>query len=114
VLIGNIGKDIEMRATQSGKTVGGFSLATSEKKGQTDWHNITVWEPLDWIQAGCVKGAKIAVEGRISYRSWDDKQGNKRYATDIVAYRIELLDKRPDSGQNRGGDDEPPMPTDEW
>lgn len=101
-LIGNIGKDPEIRMTNNGKKVAKFSLATTDKFGDnvnTDWHNITVWEKLaDVVEKFVRKGSQVYIEGRISYRSYDDSEGNKRYSTDIIANSLQLLGKKEQSG----------------
>lgn len=103
ILVGNLGKDPEIRAMESGTKVATFSLATSEsyknKEGQkvdaTEWHNIVAWSGLaDLAEKFMKKGSKIYLEGKIRSRNWDDKEGNKRYITEIVAASITLLDKR--------------------
>lgn len=102
-LIGNTGKDPEIRTTGSGYKVASFSLATSEhfkdKQGtrqtETQWHNIVVWGPLAEICEKYVKkGQMIYVDGKVQYRSYDDKDGNKRYVTEINASNIQMLEKR--------------------
>lgn len=110
-LIGNLGADPELKYTQSGQAVLRLRLATTEsyvnrageRQQRTDWHSITVWgkrgEALNNILS---KGRSICVEGRIQYRQWDDKDGNKRTSTDIVATNIVLL------GSGRGRDSGPP------
>lgn len=100
ILIGNLGADPELRFTQGGQPVLSLRLATTssypnkagERQERTEWHTVVVWgaraEALHKILA---KGRSIGVEGRIQYRSWDDKEGHKRNATDIVANNILLL-----------------------
>jgi single-strand DNA-binding protein len=109
ILIGNLGMDPELRYTQSGTAVLRLRLATTEtfmnrereKQERTDWHTIVVWgnrgEALSKILG---KGRSIGVEGRIQTRSWDDKEGHKRYTTEIVASNIVLL------GSGRGASNE--------
>lgn len=93
-LIGNVGKDPEVITTQSGKQIAKFSLATSDGEN-TQWHNIIAWEKTAEIISKYVhKGNKLAIIGRITYRSWDDKEGVKRYSTEIIAERVELLPNR--------------------
>ena len=107
-LIGHLGKDPEVRHLEGGNTVANFPLATSEsyttkdgnKVDQTEWHNIVIWRKLAEIAEKYLKkGSLIYLEGRIRTRSWDDKEGNKRYITEIVAINFQMLDKREDSGQ---------------
>lgn len=104
MLIGNLGKDPELRYTTSGVAVATFSLATNESwkdqdgnlQERTEWHNIVAWKKLaeicgEWLK----KGKKIYVEGRIQTRSYDDKNtGAKKYMTEIVADNIIMLDSK--------------------
>jgi len=117
ILIGNLGSDPEVRYTQSGTAVANFNIATSEKwKGQdgewqeqTEWHRIVVWAKLAEICGEYLsKGSKVYIEGRIQTRSWDDKDGNKRYTTEIVAREMKMLDSK--GASSGGGYEEPPMP----
>ncbi|MEW6016332.1 MAG: single-stranded DNA-binding protein [Candidatus Zixiibacteriota bacterium] len=100
ILIGNLGKDPDLRYTPAGQPVATFSLATSEKwrdkdgvmQDRTEWHNIVVWgKPAEMAKEYLSKGRQVYVEGRIQTRNWDDKEGNKRYTTEIVAQRIQFL-----------------------
>jgi len=109
ILIGNVGQDPEVRHLDKDVTVANFSLATSEsytaKSGEkvttTEWHNIVVWRGLAKVVEQYVnKGDKLYIEGRIRTRSWDDKDGNKRYTTEIYADNLEMLTPR---GQSSGG-----------
>ncbi len=109
ILIGHLGKDPEVRHLDGNNVVANFSLATTEsymgKDGnrvdQTEWHNIVVWKGLAEIADKYLKkGSLIYLEGRIRTRSWDDKEGNKRYTTEIVANNFTMLDKK---GDNNGG-----------
>ncbi|MBI5015401.1 MAG: single-stranded DNA-binding protein [Deltaproteobacteria bacterium] len=102
ILLGNVGKDPEIRYTQSGTAVATFSLATSDRKkgpdGQwadhTEWHNIVAWEKTAEVCSQYVKkGSQIYVEGKIQTRKWQDKEGNNRYTTEIVANQLVLLGK---------------------
>jgi len=108
ILIGNLGKDPELRYTPSGQPVASFSLATSErwndKNGQrqerTEWHNIVAWGKLAELSNQYLKKGRSAyIEGRISTRSWDDKDGNKKYRTEIVATQIQFLSSGGTGGQ---------------
>ncbi|HVH86875.1 MAG TPA: single-stranded DNA-binding protein [Terriglobales bacterium] len=104
ILIGNLGKDPEIKYTPSGTAVAKFSLATNEnykdKSGQwqerTEWHNIIAWERLAEIVGEYVKkGSKLYIEGRLQTSSWDDKEsGQKKYKTEIVANNLVLLSGR--------------------
>ena len=109
MLIGNLGKDPEVRFTASGQAVASFSLATSEKfKGKsgeweerTEWHNITLWGKLAEIAGEYLsKGKTIYVEGRLQTRKWQDKSGNDRYTTDIVGDKMQMLSAK---GERSGG-----------
>jgi len=100
ILIGNCGKDPEIRTTSAGKKVATFSLATSdnrkndkgEKVTTTMWHNIVAWSPLAEVMESYVKkGQQLYIEGRINYRDYTDKDGNKRYITEIVANTIQMV-----------------------
>lgn len=104
-LIGRVGKPVEIRTTDNSK-VASFTLATSERfkdrngevKEQTEWHNIVVWGKLaDVCEKYVQKGSTLYVEGKLRTRSWDDKDGNKRYITEILASAIQLLDKKENS-----------------
>jgi len=115
MLIGNLGKDPEIRYTQAGSAVANFSLATTDrwtdKQGnrqeKTEWHDIVVFDRLaDLAQNYLNKGKSIYVEGRLQTRSWEDQQGQKRYRTEVVANVIQFLDSKTsdgDSGGSRGG-----------
>lgn len=115
ILVGNLGKDPEMTTFDSGvkKTV--FSLATSEsykakdgsKVDQTEWHNIVLWGSLAEIAEKYLhKGSKIYLEGKLRYRSYDDKDGIKRYITDIQGDTFTMLDSK--QGSNDPGPTPPP------
>lgn len=108
ILVGRLGKDPEVRHLENNSVVANFSLATSEvyrdKQGnkveQTEWHNIVVWRRLAEIAEKFLrKGSMIYIEGKIRSRSWDDKEGNKRYTTEIVADNFQMLDKASDRGE---------------
>jgi len=113
ILIGNLGKDPEVKYTPSGTPVAKFSLATNERykdKGgewqdRTEWHNIVAWQRLAEIVGEYVKkGSKIYIEGRLQTSSWEDKQsGEKKYKTEIVASDLVLLSGRGEGGDHEGG-----------
>ena len=112
MLIGNLGKDPEVRYTASGQAVTGFSLATSEKfKGKngeweerTEWHNITLWGKLAEIAGEYLsKGKTVYIEGRLQTRKWQDKSGNDRYTTEIVGDKMQMLSAKGD-GPRRGAE----------
>lgn len=112
ILIGNLGKDPELRSTPSGTPVAKFTLATNDrykdKEGQwqdrTEWHNITAWARTAEIAAEYLKkGGKVYIEGSLRTHSWDDKQtGQKKYMTEIVVNDLVLLGGRGEAGG--GGD----------
>ena len=100
ILIGNLGKDPEIRYTPQGAAVCNFSLATSRawkdkdgnKKEETDWHNIVAFGKLAEICGEYLsKGRQVYIGGRIQTRSWDDKDGNKKYTTEIIADEMQML-----------------------
>jgi single-strand DNA-binding protein len=107
ILVGYVGNDPEVKYLDSGTPVANFRLATSEnytnkageKVSQTEWHNIVLWRSLAGIAEKYVKkGTQVYIEGRIRTRSWDDRDGNKRYTTEIVADNMQLMGRRGDSG----------------
>lgn len=108
ILVGNLGKDPELRYTPSGAAVASFGIATTEKfkdrdgnrQEKTEWHNIIAWRQLaeicgKWLK----KGSQVYCEGKIQTRSYDDRDGNKRYITEIVIHEMKMMGGRPDSGQ---------------
>jgi len=116
ILIGNLGKDPEIRYTQGGEPIANFSLATSEnwtdKSGQkqerTEWHRVEVFgKTAQVVRDYCTKGKQVYLEGSIRYDEWTDKDGNKKYMTKIrisgPGSRLVLLGSRGDGG-GRGGD----------
>ena len=107
ILVGHLGKDPEVRHLEGNTSVATFTLATSEsyttkdgrKVAQTEWHNIVAWRGLADIAAKYLqKGKQVYIEGKLRSRSYDDKEGNKRYITEIVAENITLLGKRDNEG----------------
>ena len=109
ILVGNVGKDPEVRHLDSGVAVANFPMATSEsyvaKSGDkvttTEWHNIVLWRGLaDVAEKYVTKGRQLYIEGRIRTRSYDDKDGNKRYITEIYGDVLQLLGSRSDGQQN--------------
>ena len=100
ILVVNLGRDAELRYTPGGAAVATLNLATTEvwndKQGQkqekTEWHRVVLWgKQAESLKEYLVKGKQIYVEGRLQTRQWDDKEGNKRYTTEIKADRITLL-----------------------
>ena len=107
ILIGNLGKDPELRYTPSGKAVATFSLATTErwtgqdgqKNEATTWHNIVAWgKQAEVIKEYLSKGRQVYIEGRIANRSYDDKDGNKRYISEVVVQNFQFLGNKGNSG----------------
>jgi single-strand DNA-binding protein len=113
ILVGNLGKDPEVKFTPSGVPVAKFSLATNERykdkagewQDRTEWHNIVAWQRLAEIIGEYVKkGSKIYIEGRLQTSSWEDKQsGEKKYRTEVVASDLVLLGGRGEGGGDHGG-----------
>ena len=112
ILVGNLGKDPELRYTPSGTAVATFSLATTErykdregnKQTKTEWHNIVAWRQLAEICGKYLhKGKQIYVEGKIQNRSYDDRDGNKRYISEVVVNEMQMLGSRDDNQQGGGG-----------
>ncbi len=100
ILIGNLGKDPEMKHTSGGTAVATMTIATNERfkdkngewQDRTEWHNVVLWQRLAEIASEYLKkGRSVYVEGRLQTRSWEDKQGQKRYTTEIVASDLVLL-----------------------
>jgi len=118
ILIGNLGKDPDLRYTPSGQAVATFPVATSERykdkdgnwQERTDWHNIVVWgRQGETAKEYLRKGRSVYVEGRIQTRSYDDREGNKKWITEIVASRVQFLGSRDGEsggGRNRSTEDE--------
>ncbi len=109
-LLGRLGKDPEMRATQGGMTIASFTLATSDRakdaqgnwQDKTEWHNLVAFQrTAEIVRDYCKKGSQIFVEGKIQTRSWDDKEsGQKKYRTEILVNELSLLDSK---GAGEGG-----------
>lgn len=126
ILVGNLGRDPELRSTPSGQQVASFSLATSRKwkdrdgnrQEQTEWHNIVCWGRQAEIAGQYLtKGRQIFVEGRIQTQSWEDRQsGEKKYRTEIVCENFQMLGQRgdqPESAAHRPEEQSsPPPPSD--
>jgi len=122
MLIGNLGKDPEMRYTANGNAVTNFTMAVSRSFGsqegrreETEWFTIVVWNKLaEFVGQYALKGRKVFVEGRLTTRSWDGPDGQRRYRTEVVADQVLLLDRpqgsqftEGDSGMPSGGDLDP-------
>lgn len=108
ILIGNLGQDPESRTTPGGTTVTNIRIATSEswtdkasgeKKEQTEWHTVVMWGRLGEIAAEYLrKGSQVYIEGRLQTRKWQDKTGNDRYSTEVVASEMQMLGGRGGAG----------------
>ena len=114
-LIGRLGRDPEIRHTTTGSAVANFSVATDEhwtdsegnRQTRTEWHNIVAWRKLAEICGQYLrKGRLVFIEGRIQTREWDDRDGNKRRTTEIIASNMQMLG-------GRGQGDDAPLPQDQ-
>ena len=112
MLIGNLGKDPEVRYTAAGTAVASFSLATSEKyknksgewEEKTEWHNVTLWARLAEIAGEYLaKGKTVYIEGRLQTRKWQDRDGKDRYTTEIVGEKMQMLSGKGEGGGGRQG-----------
>jgi len=113
ILLGNVGKDPEIRSTAGGTMVASFTLATSDRQkdaqgnwqDRTEWHNLKAFNrTAEIIRDYVKKGSKLYVEGKITTNSWDDKEsGQKRYRTEIIVNDLSLLSGREDGGSSSGG-----------
>ena len=101
-LIGNLGNDPEIITLENGKKLAKFSLATNEyykdadgqKQTKTEWHNLIAWnKTAEIIEKYVSKGKEIAIEGKLTNRSWDDKEGNKRYITEVIVNEVVIFSK---------------------
>ncbi len=112
ILIGNLGKDPEIRSTAGGNSVSTLSIATSsrtkDKEGnwtdQTEWHRVVVWgRDAENVQKFCKKGKQLYIEGRLQTRKWQDKEGKDQYSTEIVAENVRFLGGAAGGGDEGGG-----------
>lgn len=119
MLIGNLGRDPELRATPSGQNVATFSMATNRRyknrdgewQDETQWHNIVVWgNRAEFITNYLKKGSRLFVEGRLTHRSWEDQSGQKKYMTEVVVENFVPLDPLPESGSRSDAVPPPPEP----
>jgi single-strand DNA-binding protein len=119
MIIGNVGRDPEMRYTPSGSAVTSFSVAVSRRwttpdnqtRDETEWFNVVAWDKLaETCNQLITKGRKVYIEGRLQTRSWEGQDGQKRYRTEVIAATMLLLDSRP---QGTGPRDEAGFPPDE-
>ncbi len=122
ILVGNVGADPDIRYLEGGVAVANLSLATSEsyknkngeKVTQTEWHNIVLWRGLAEVAEKYVKkGMQLYIEGRIRTRSWEDKEGSKRYTTEIFADNMQMLSRKSENTDNSNSVEQTPTTTDE-
>jgi single-strand DNA-binding protein len=126
MVIGNVGRDPEMRYTPSGSAVTSFSVAVSrrwttpdnQQREETEWFNVVAWDKLgEMCNQLITKGRKVYIEGRLQTRSWEAQDGQKKYRTEVVAATMLLLDNRPPGTGGGGGGpgprDDGGFPTDE-
>lgn len=117
ILIGNLGKDPEIRSTQDGREIASFSIATSdswkdkntgEKKEKTEWHRISIFSPglVGIVKNYVKKGTKLYIEGSLQTRKWTDNQGIEKYTTEVILQNfnstLQILDSRQSGGQSSG------------
>lgn len=125
ILIGNLGKDPEVRHLENGSVVANFPIATSEsytdkstgeKRENTDWHDIVVWRGLaEVVEKYVRKGMKVYVEGRLKKRTWQDKEGQTRYTTEVLCDNLTILSRpdnapKPDNAPNYSNEGAPSKP----
>jgi len=118
ILVGNLGQDPQTRAMPSGKTVVNLRIATTdqwrdkqtgENKENTEWHTVVMFDRLAEVAAEYLrKGSQVYVEGKLRTRKWQDKEGNDRYSTEIVANEMQMLGGRSGGGGGGGGFDREP------
>ena len=114
-LVGRLGQDAELRYTTNGTAVSNFSVATTntwvkdgEKQEKTEWHKVVVFgKSAEFAGEYVRKGSLVYIEGRLQTRSWEDKEGNKRYTTEVVAQTLRLLDSRRERGETAEREEEP-------
>ncbi len=118
ILIGNLGSDPEVRYTPSGRPVANFSIATTEnwtnkdggKEERTEWHRIVAWGRLGEICGEYLnKGRSVYIEGKLQTRSWEDRDGNKRYTTEILAQTMQMLGPSGKEGRATGREERYPV-----
>ena len=120
IILGNLGRDPEVRYTTDGKAVTNFSVATTEKwrdrdgnsQERTEWHRVVVFDRLGEVCGEYLsKGSSVYVEGYLRTRSWEDREGNKRYTTEIVGRTVQFLSPRGEETRRGSG---PPPPEDDF
>ncbi len=118
ILIGNLGRDPEVRRLESGAVVAKFSVATNESykdkddqwQQRTEWHDVVVWRNLaERAERDLKKGKMVYIEGKLTHRKYQDKEGNDRYITEVLANTFRLLERRENSANSYSGN----MPTEE-
>ncbi len=119
LLIGRLGRDPEVRYTPSGVAVANFSIATSEewtdknsgeKQERTEWHRIVAWRRLGEICGEYLhKGSQVYIEGRLQTKSWEDRDGNKRYTTEVLAQNMQMLGSAGKGGRAEPADKDFPV-----
>ena len=118
MIVGNVGRDPEIRTTPNGSKVANFSIATSErwkdkdgeKAERTTWNNCIAWGPLVTVIENYVtKGSKLAIEGKLESRKWTDREGNERTAVEVNVQRLELLSPRKERGATDDEEEAPAM-----
>ena len=112
ILVGNLGADPELRHTQSGTAVCDIRLATNKKwkdksgelKEKTEWHRVVLWDKRGEVAAKWLKkGQQVYIEGEMQTRDWEDKDGNKRYTTEVVATDMQFIGSKGDGDGDKGG-----------
>ena len=112
ILVGNLGRDPEVRYTQGGAPVANFTLATNDvwtdksgaRQEKTEWHRVVVWgKTAEIVREHLSKGKQVYIEGSLQTRQWDDREGNKRSTTEVKANRVVLLGRPDSGGEMRGG-----------
>jgi len=119
ILVGNLGRDPEVRYTPNGVAIANFSIATSEewkdkdtgeKQERTEWHRIVAWRRLGEICGEYLhKGSQVYIEGRLQTREWEDRDGNKRYTTEIVAQSMQMLGRPGKEGRAESQEERYPV-----
>ena len=118
ILIGNLGADPEVRYTPSGSAVANFNIATSEqwtdksgeKQERTEWHRIVAWGRTGEVCGEYLhKGRQVYVEGRLQTRAWEDRDGNKRYTTEVIAHTVKMLGPAGKEGRVESRDQQFPV-----
>ena len=119
ILVGNLGRDVELRYTPGGAAVANFSIATTrawndrsgQRQEETEWHRVVAWDKqAETANKYLRKGRQVYVEGRLQTRKWDDRDGNTRYTTEVRAERVVLLGRREDDVGEREGGGRPERP----